>query len=100
MIAKIIIKRKFLKGNEEQVLALLNKMRSVAMNQPAYISGETLIKHDQPHHLTVICSWQSMEAWHKWKHDPERQKLENMLSVFQEEPTQYEEYYLGSSMRP
>ncbi len=100
MIAKIIIRRKFLKGNEKQVLALLNKMRSLAMNQPAYISGETLIKLDQSHHLTVICTWQSMQAWQKWKHDPERLKLENMLAVFQEEPTEYEEYYLGSGMRP
>ncbi len=100
MIAKIIIRRKFLKGNEKQVLALLNRMRSLAMNQPAYISGETLIKLDQPHHLTVICTWQSMQAWQKWKHDRERLKLENMLAVFQEEPTEYEEYYLGSSMRP
>lgn len=100
MIAKIIIKRKFLKGNEKEVFSLLTKMRSGAMNQPEYISGETLVKHDQPQHLTVICSWQSMQAWHAWKHDPERLKSEHMLEVFQEEPTAYEEYYLGISLEP
>jgi heme-degrading monooxygenase HmoA len=70
MIAKIIIKRKFLKGNKKQVLALLNKMRSGAMNQPEYISGETLVKLDQRHHLTLICSWQSMKSWNAWKRYP------------------------------
>jgi len=100
MIAKIIIKRKFLKGNKKQILALLNNMRSGAMNQPEYISGETLVKLNQRHHLTVICSWQSMQAWQAWKRDPERLKFENMLEVFQEEPTEYEEYYLGTSLTP
>ena len=42
MIAKIIIKRRFVKENTPQILSLLNKIRSIAMNQPGYISGETL----------------------------------------------------------
>lgn len=97
MIAKIIIKRKFLKGNEKQIIALLNKIRTGAMSQSGYISGETLVQYHKPQHLTVIGTWQTMEDWRAWKKSREREKLENMLQVFQAGLTQYEEYYLGTS---
>ena len=43
MPAKILIKRQFKDGSIREVSALLNEFRSGAMNQPGYISGETLV---------------------------------------------------------
>jgi heme-degrading monooxygenase HmoA len=97
MIAKIIIKRRFVKENTPQILSLLNKIRSIAMNQPGYISGETLMQSDFPENLAVICSWQSMAEWHVWKNCEERKSYEAMLEIYQTRPTQYEEYLLGTS---
>ena len=61
MIAKIIIKRRFVKENTPQILSLLNKIRSIAMDQPGYISGETLMQKDFPENMAVIATWQHME---------------------------------------
>ncbi len=97
MIAKIIIKRRFKKENAPQILPLLNKIRSIAMNQPGYISGETLTQQDHPDSLAVICSWQRIEEWYVWKNSEERKQYEAMLELYQEGPTIYEEYLLGTS---
>ena len=98
MIAKIIIKRKFIKNRETEIISLLNKIRSGAMNQPGYVSGETLMQHEEPQNMTVISTWKSMAQWHEWKNNPERKQFETMLEVYQDGPTVYEEYVLGSSL--
>jgi heme-degrading monooxygenase HmoA len=98
MIAKIIIKRRFKEGNTRQILALLNELRSRAMHQPGYISGETLTKKGYPNNMVVIATWQSMEDWHEWRQNKERKKFEAMLDVFQERPADYEEYLLGTPL--
>ncbi len=97
MIAKILIKRKFLKGKSEQIMSIMNNMRISAMAQPGYISGETLMDHKDPHNKAVLCAWQSLEDWLNWKEKPERKQFEAMLEVFQVGPTEYEEYVVGTS---
>lgn len=98
MIAKVIIKRRFKAGNTRQIVALLNELRSRAMTQPGYISGETLTKKGYPQNMVVIATWQSFEDWDSWRQNEERKKLEAMLDVYQERPTDYEEYLLGSPL--
>ena len=98
MIAKVIIKRRFLKGRNKEILSLLTEIRAGAMKQPGYISGETLTRNDNPQQMTVIATWQSLSDWNKWKKDPTRRQLEAMLEVFQDGPAQYEEYSLGTSL--
>ncbi len=97
MIAKIFIKRRFVKENTPQILSLLNKIRSIAMDQPGYISGETLMQKDFPENMAVIATWQNMEDWLAWKNSEERKTYEAMLELYQTRPTQYEEYLLGTS---
>jgi len=97
MIAKIIIKRRFVDENRPQILSLLNKIRTIAMDQPGYISGETLMQKDFPENMAVIATWQNMEAWMAWKNSEERNTYEAMLEIYQTRPTQYEEYHLGTS---
>lgn len=98
MIAKVIIKRKFIKNREKEIISLLNKMRSGAMNQPGYISGETLMQHENPQNMTVISTWKTMELWQQWKNNPDRKQYEAMLEVYQDGPTVYEEYVLGTPL--
>jgi heme-degrading monooxygenase HmoA len=97
MIAKILIKRKFLKGKANEIISISNNMRFIAMEQPGYISGETLINHKNPRNKAVLCTWQTMEDWLNWKEKPERKKFDAMLEVFQVGPTQYEEYLVGTT---
>lgn len=98
MIAKVIIRRRFLKGREKEIVTLLNQIRSGAMKQPGYISGETLTRSDNPEQMTVIATWQSLKEWEAWKVDSERRQLEAMLEVFQDGPAQYEEYIVGTHL--
>jgi heme-degrading monooxygenase HmoA len=95
MQAKILIKRKFNKGKKNEIIPLLKELRSMAMQQPGYISGETLSAVDQPQTLMVIGTWQDMESWHNWKDNNTRKTLEQMLTTYQEGSTEYQEFTLG-----
>lgn len=96
MLAKIIIKRRFKTVKTREIVALLTKLRSAAMSQPGYISGETLTNYADQQDVCVIATWQSMEEWLNWKKNPDRKNIEAMLEIFQLGPTVYEEYLLGT----
>ena len=96
MNAKILIKRRFKKGKQKEIIALLRELRGGALHQPGYISGETLTSSEDPQVLMVIGTWQDMESWNNWKRNNTRQTLEQMLEIYQEESTEYQEYTLGA----
>lgn len=95
MAVKVIIKRKFREGKAKEVFSLLKKLRSDAMDQDGYITGETLIGFDDPQKVLVIGTWQSMESWLKWKEGSGRKSKESLLEQYLEGPTEYEVYFLG-----
>ena len=95
MQTKILIKRKFNKGKKREIIALLKELRAMALQQPGYISGETLSAVDQPQTLMVIGTWQDMESWHNWRENDTRKTLEQMLTTYQEGSTEYQEFTLG-----
>ncbi len=97
MVAKILIRRRFKMGKKKAIFALLKKFRTAALSQPGYISGETLLEHDDSQHMLVIGTWENMESWHSWKENSKRKEFEAMLEIYQEGPTEYEEYLLGVS---
>ncbi len=96
MIVKVMIKRKIKEGKAREVFALLNKFRSEAMNQKGYITGETLINHDNPREILVISMWQDMENWLEWRENQERNANERLLERWLEEPTAYESYVFST----
>jgi len=96
MTAKILIKRKFKKGKQKEILALLRELRSGALHQPGYISGETLTSTENPRTMMVIGTWHDMESWYDWKRNNTRQTLEQMLETYQEGSTEYQEFKLGA----
>ena len=96
MNAKILIKRKFKKGKQKEILALLRELRSGALHQPGYISGETLTSTENPRTMMVIGTWHDMESWYNWKRNSTRQTLEQMLETYQKGSTEYQEYKLGA----
>ncbi len=98
MIAKIIIKRRFKADKTRQILALLNELRSRAMSQPGYISGETLTKSGFPNNMVIIATWQDIASWQAWRANEDRIRFEAMLELLQERPTEYEEYLLGTPL--
>jgi heme-degrading monooxygenase HmoA len=96
MVVKVIIERQIQDGKTRDVYALLNKFRSDAMNQPGYISGETLMDYDDPHKILVIGTWASMENWLSWRENRERATNEKLLEKWLTQPTKIKTYVLGT----
>lgn len=97
MAIKVLIKRHIIDGKIDEALQLLNKIRSQAMNQPGYISGETLVNHFDARSITVISTWQTIEGWIEWQESEERAATEANLDPILEEPAKFEIYDLGRS---
>jgi heme-degrading monooxygenase HmoA len=96
MVVKVLIRRKIKEGKTREVFALLNKFRSDAMNQKGYISGETLINHDDPQEILVISMWQSIENWLNWRENSERIANEKLLEQWLDAPADYQTYVFGT----
>ena len=95
MTVKIIIKRQASDIKAEQLAPFLIQLRHLAMNQPGYITGETLKGIDPPRQTLVISTWESMEAWQQWVANPERIAIQAQIDVLVGEPTTYEIYSSG-----
>ena len=95
MAVKIFIKRYVKKGKTQETIELLKDVRSHALKQPGYISGETLINHYDPCNITVVSTWQTIDDWIRWEESDERSAKENQLEGLQEGPADFEIYDLG-----
>jgi heme-degrading monooxygenase HmoA len=95
MAVKIFIKRYVKKGKAQEAVELLKDVRSHALKQPGYISGETLINHYDPCNITVVSTWQTIDDWIRWQESDERSAKEDQLEGLQGGPTTFEIYDLG-----
>ncbi len=84
---KVLLERSIKGKNVKEITRLLRMMRVLAMQQPGYISGETLHAVDDPNHYLVISSWDSEAHWQAWFANPDRQKLQKELDGYMESPT-------------
>ena len=95
MAVRVFIKRYVKKGETEAALELLKEVRSQALNQPGYISGETLVNHYDPCNIVVVSTWQSIDDWIRWQESDERSAKEDQLEGLQEASANFEIYDLG-----
>ena len=95
MAVKIIVKRTVPKEKESDLLPLLLELRTKAMTQPGYISGETLRGIDAPEAFLVIGTWQSAEAWKAWESSGERAEIQDKIDALLGGKTEYGIYYYG-----
>ncbi|MEW6673387.1 MAG: antibiotic biosynthesis monooxygenase family protein [Thermodesulfobacteriota bacterium] len=95
MTVKIIIKRTVKENMAREMIPLFRKMRSLAVRQPGYISGETLKSLDRTDSFVVISTWDAAEDWEQWLLNPERKKLQDKMDLFLEGQTEYEMFQFG-----
>lgn len=95
MAVKIIIKRRVPKEKESGLLPLLVEMRSKAMAQPGYISGETLRNVRDTEDYIVISTWQSEEVWKTWEASKERVQIQEKIDALLGKTTDYGIYFYG-----
>ena len=95
MAVKIIIKRVVPQDKAKGMIPLFRKMRTLATNQPGYISGETLKRLDKADEFIVISTWNSSDDWEKWVKSNERQEVQGEIDVLLGGKTEYEIYHYG-----
>ena len=95
MAVKILIKRKFKEGNLKAAARLLIANRNGAMQQPGYISSETMQRLEDPSRVTVVSMWKDIESWESWKNSEQRLARENEARDLLAGQTEYEHYSLG-----
>jgi heme-degrading monooxygenase HmoA len=92
MSVKIIIKRYVPASQAQELAPLLTQLRSLAIRDPAYISGETLKRVDGRGEYLVISTWQSLQAWERWTGNGERKVIQAEIDTLLGEPTEYAVY--------
>ena len=71
------------------------EIRSLAVRQPGYISGETFFHLDRPEECLVISRWTSLENWHQWTKEPHRMELHENISKHLGAETECNVYGVG-----
>ncbi|MFP4393355.1 MAG: antibiotic biosynthesis monooxygenase family protein [Desulfohalobiaceae bacterium] len=94
-MVKAFIKRKVPRDKAREMIPLFRKMRAMAMEQPGYISGETLKNYNDPEEYMVISAWQSAEDWQSWLESKERQEIQGQIDELLGSKTEYSLYAPG-----
>jgi heme-degrading monooxygenase HmoA len=76
---KVMLERKVPKENFAKLIGYLIDLRTAALHQPGYVSGETLIKGENPVDVLVISTWISEDHWKAWTTTEQRIDLYNMI---------------------
>jgi len=77
---KILIERRVSKINQTKLIAHLIDLRTAALRQPGYISGETLIKGNDPVDVLTISTWLTEANWNAWLTSEERIELNDIIN--------------------
>lgn len=92
MPVKILIKRRVHDDNLTELNKLLRTLRGVTLEQPGYVSGQTLHRIDQPNESMVISTWRSREDWENWVKNPERIAIQTEIDDLLGQETEYAMY--------
>ncbi len=76
---RVMIERRCQPGKEKQLRDLLLELRSAAMRQHGYLTGETLREAENPSIFMVIGTWITLEAWKAWQTSRQRLLIEEMM---------------------
>ena len=77
---RVLIERRCKTGKEEALDSLLNDLRSKSLDQPGYISGETLVEINDPTSFLVISTWTRLNAWKAWTDSRARLEVVDLIA--------------------
>jgi len=86
-MVRIIIERHLKENKRGDLIPRLRELRTAAMHQSGYVTGETLVDTGDASNITVLGTWRSLEEWQIWEKSAQRNKLEQKIEpLLQEEP--------------
>ena len=92
MAVRVFIERQIQPGNDLKLHNLLMQLRTKAMLQKGYITGETLRDLKDSSKFLVIGTWNSVEDWNAWQANPERKKIQDELDKLMKTPEKFTVY--------
>ena len=95
MAVKILIKRNVPEDKARKMIPLFREMRSMANQQPGYITGETMRNLKKPDEFLVISTWETSDDWKRWVQSSERQKIQDQIDALLGGKTEYEIFHYG-----
>ena len=97
MTVRIFIKRHCKEGQVQKTLSMLNQFRKAAMDQPGYLSGETLVSHFDSRCIVVVSTWRNVDDWINWQNSATRDRNETRMEDLLDKPTKYEVFDISST---
>ena len=96
MAIEVLIRRETKPGiNAKALLPHIIELRSHAVKQPGYISGETLFSLDRTEECLVSSRCISMEHWQEWNRTSRRNELDEGMEELLGTETEYKFYGVG-----
>ena len=95
MAVKILIRRKVPEDKARQMIPLFREMRSMANQQPGYVTGETMRSLEKPDEFLVISTWETSEDWKRWVQSNERKQIQDQIDALLGGTTEYEIFHYG-----
>ena len=95
MSVKVLITRTIPQDKARDMLNLFMELRTLAIAQDGYVSGETLKSSDRPDVYLVISTWESAEDWERWLKSKERQEIQGKIDALLGGKTAYEMFHYG-----
>ena len=93
----VLIKRVTKHGeNAKVLLPHIIELRSLAVRQPGYISGETFFNLNRTDECLVIGRCTTLEHWQQWKRNPRRIELDKNMEKHLGAKTEYSIYVCDS----
>jgi heme-degrading monooxygenase HmoA len=96
MAVEVLIRRVTKPGtNAKVLLPHIIELRSHAVKQPGYISGETLFNLEQTEECLVVSRWTTLEHWQAWNRTSRRMELDDSMGGLLGAETEYKFYGVG-----
>ena len=95
MAVKILIRRTVPLDKAKDLIPLFRQMRTLAMEQPGYIYGETLRRLNRPEQFLVISTWKSSKDWEAWMKTEKRHEVQGKIDALLGGESIYEIYHYG-----
>ena len=86
MAVKVMMKRVPNPGVWLEMNEVLRELRMLAMAQPGYISGETVLSAADQGTTLVISTWSTVNDWRDYEDSPRRRTLLNRLEPLLTQP--------------
>jgi len=95
MAVKILIRRIVPANKARQMIPLFREMRTLANEQPGYITGETMRNLENPDEFLVVSTWETSDDWSRWVQSKEREQIQSQIDDLLGGKTNYEIFHYG-----